>query len=286
LEGFTLQLGDTSPEQEKSADRHAYIAAMSLAEHFSGSVTPLIHARSDDLVCIHQAVRAQAEEALAYSRQLPCQLMNTPWGRVLNQGGAERKWFGAPKSIPQHCHLLDLFETGNYGVHAFLNRELGDIPAASFVAFCPHFEIPAAASYLRLECLGENVNIWSHAIEIRLACEIPPRAVNDGRLPGYSEISSGGTLLRLDQTTAKTLWRYLNLAGDPLVPQCSRHQLGADFFAFYAAGNDVQEPARMILGPGWSSSSAERELKRWLKSGKARLNGIRSRRGFDTGRET
>jgi hypothetical protein len=208
--------------------------------------------------------------------------MSAPWGWTLNQGGAERKWLGAPESTLEHCHLLDLFETGNYGVHALLNQEVADIPAGAFVAFCPHFEIPAAASYLRLECLGGKVNVWSHAIEIRLACEIPPRAVNDGRLPGYSEISSGGTLFRLDQTTAKTLWRYLNLAGDPLVPQCSRHQLGADFFALYAAGNDAQEPARMILGPGWSSSSAERELKRWLKSKTERLKGIRSRRANNT----
>jgi hypothetical protein len=245
----------------------------------------LTECRSDDLVCIHQSVRALAEQALAYTRQPPNQLMNTPWGWVLNQTGTERKWLGAPESIPQHCHLLDILEIGDYGVHALLNREVADIPAGALVAICPHFQIPAAASYLRLEYLGEKVNIWSHAIEIRLACEIPLRAVNDRRLPGYSEISSGGTLLRLDQTTVKTLWRYLNLAGDPLVPQCSRHQLGVDFFAFYAAGNDVQEPARMILGPGWSSSSADRELKRWLKSGKARLKGIRSRRGFDTGRD-
>ena len=241
----------------------------------------LTECRSDDLICTHQSVRALAEQALACSRQEPSKLMNTPWGWVLNQGEAERKWLETPGSIPQHCHLLDLSETGStYGVHALLNREVADIPAAAFVAFCPHFEIPAAASYLRLECLGEKVNIWAHAVEIRIACEIPPRALNDGRLPGYSEISNGGTLIRLDQTTAKTLWRFLNLAGDPLVPQCSRHQLGTDFFAFYAVGSDAQEPARMILGPGWSSSSAERELKRWLKSGKAK--GIRSRKGFNT----
>ena len=230
----------------------------------------LTECRADDLLCIHQSVRALAEQALAYTRQPPNQLMSTPWGWVLNQTEAGRKWLGAPESVRERCHLLDLLEIGDYGVHALLNRAVTDIPAGAFVAICPHFEISAAASYLRLECLGENVNIWSHAIEIRLACEIPLRAINDGRLPGYSEISNGGTLFRLDQTTAKTLWRYLNLAGDPLVPQCSRHQLGADFFALYAAGNDAQEPARMILGPGWSSSSAERELKRWLKSPSAK----------------
>jgi hypothetical protein len=173
-------------------------------------------------------------------------------------------------------------EVGDYGVHALLNRAVADIPAGAFVAFCPHFEIPAAASYMRLECLGEKVNFWAHAVEIRIACEIPPRALNDGRLPGYSEISNGRTLIRLDQTTAKTLGRFINLAGDPLMPQCSRHQLGTDFFAFYAVGSDAQEPARMILGPGWSSSSAERELKRWLKSETARLKGIRSRRANNT----
>jgi hypothetical protein len=196
--------------------------------------------------------------------------MHARWGWILDQSDSVRKWLGDPESITERCHLLNLLETGDYGVHALLNREFADIAAGSFVAICPHFEIPAAASYLRLECLGQKVNVWAHAIEIRSACEIPPRAVNDARLPGYAEISSGATLLRLDHLTAQTLWRYLNLVGDPLAPQCSRHQLGADFFALYAAENHVQEPARMILGPGWSISSAERELKRWLKSIKAR----------------
>jgi hypothetical protein len=243
---------------------------MPLQGYSSDALTPLIPSRAGDLLCITQSVRAVAEQSLAHSRQPPSQLLNAQWGWLLDQTGADRRWLGAPENVVEHCHLLDLLEIGDYGVHALINREVGDIPAGSFVAFCPHFEIPLAAAYLRLKCLGKKVNIWSHAIEIRLACEIPPRAINDGRLPGYAEISSGGALLRLDQTTAKILWRYLNLAGDPLAPQLSRYQLGSDFFALYAAGNDVNEPARMILGPGWSISSAERELKRWLKSGKAR----------------
>jgi hypothetical protein len=175
-----------------------------------------------------------------------------------------------------NCFEFGSFEPGNiylesHGtVHVIINRQVADVPAGAFVAVAPYYEIPTATRHVRLECLGEKVNTWSHAIEIRLACDIPLRAVNDGRLPGYAEISSGGTLLRLDQATAKTLWRYLNLPGDPLAPQCSQHQLGSNFFALHAARNDVQEPARMILGPGWSVSSAERELKRWLKSGEAR----------------
>jgi hypothetical protein len=239
---------------------------MSLTENFAGSATTLIPARSDDLVRIYQSVRELAEQALAHCRQPPAQLMHASWGWVLNQGKSERKWLGGAENIPERCHLLNLFETGNYGVHALLNREVADIPAGTFVAFCPHFEIPLAASYLRLESLGLKINIWSHAIEIRSACEIPLRAINDARLPGYAEISNGGTLLRLDHTTAKTVWKYLNLGGDPLAPQCSQHQLGSGFYALYAVGNNAAEPARMILGPDWSISSARRELKRWLKS--------------------
>jgi hypothetical protein len=237
---------------------------MILEEVCSGSVrTPQ---RPADLIHIHQAVQAAAQKGLAHTRQWPERLIDTGWGWVLQQAAAERKWLGPPDSITQHCHLVDVVEAdADFGVQIVLNRQVADIAAGAFAAVCPYFEVPAAAKYIRIDCLGEKVNVWSHAAEIRRACDIPERAVNDSRLPSSAEIS-GGTLLRLDAASAKTLCQYLNLPGDSLWPQFTLHELGANFYALYAVKDDTREPARMILSAGCTRSIAERELKRWLKS--------------------
>jgi hypothetical protein len=229
--------------------------------------TRTIRSRNDDLIYVRQAVQAAAQKGLVYTRQPPEQLIDTGWGWVLDQAGAARKWFGPPDSARVHCHLVDLIEADpDFGVFVLVNREVGNIPVGAFAAVCPYYEIPAAARHLRLECLGETVNRWAHVPLISAACGIEPRPLNDEHLPAFAETANGGTLFRLDQAGAKTVWQYLALPGDPLAQQLSLHQLGVDFHVLYAARNDALEPARLIACSDWAIPSAERELKRWLKS--------------------
>ncbi len=228
---------------------------------------PLGPLREADLINTWQALRAQAERILGYT-QLPAdRIAATAFGLVISQAGAARKW--KPAALLKHCHLLEVSELDDFGIHALLNQSVDNVPAGDFIALCPAYQLSAAAKCLRVDYLGQHLSRYTapeiHATIASATLKIPERPANDNRLPGISEIRYG-TLFRFDADSAKAAVGYFNLpvtldGSEPIVVE-----LGAESCLVLACGSLSTEPLRLIITRQLFVPSATKELLRWLKS--------------------
>jgi hypothetical protein len=227
---------------------------------------PLGPFREADLVNTWQALRAQGERILGYT-QLPAdRITATAFGVVINQAGATRKWKPADRPL-KHCHLLEVSELDDFGIHALLNQAVGKVAAGDFIALCPAYQLSAAAKCLRVDYLGRHFHLYTapeiHATIASAALKIPERPANDNRLPGISEIRCG-TLFRFDADTAKAAESYFNLPMDGTEPGVV--ELGAESCLVLAHKALSAEPLRLIITRQLFVPSATKELLRWLRS--------------------
>jgi hypothetical protein len=229
---------------------------------------PLGPRRDSDLRYTWRAVSAHGEKILAHTRLLANRSQATEWGVLINQSGARRKWARSGGGTLQHCHLLDLIELDEFGVHALTNHEVRDLPANDLVALCPWFAVATAATCLRVRYVGSHLHPCTapevHAELATSALKLPERPANDNRLPGYSKTSSGA-LFRCDAETARNAQAYFNLPASPLDAEPSITELGADSCLAQASAEGTTEPLRLILTSQLSVGSAIKELTRWQR---------------------
>src|SRR5438132_12963548 len=112
---------------------------------------PLGPFRETDLVNTWQALRAQAERILGYTQLAADRIAATAFGLVISQVGAARKW--KPAGLLKHCHLVEISELDDFGIHALLNQSVDNVEAGDFIALCPAYQLSAAAKCLRVDYL-------------------------------------------------------------------------------------------------------------------------------------
>src|SRR5689334_19475999 len=110
------------------------------------TTTSLGPRREADLINIWGAVQAHGERVLGFAHLPADRLIATPFGLGVDQSGATQKW--APSGPRKAGHLVDTVVLDDFGVHALINQEVGNLEAGIFVAICPAHHLPAAAQYL------------------------------------------------------------------------------------------------------------------------------------------
>jgi hypothetical protein len=228
--------------------------------------------REEDLTNTWQAVRAHGERILGYTRLPAARIVATAHGLVLNQSGAGRKW--CPSGPLESCHLLDVNVSDDYIVHTLISHQVANVPAGDYIAICPGYNLAAAAQYLRVECLGRHLHLYTapqiHATITAAALKIPKRPANDNRLPGVSEIPSG-TLFKFDADSSIAATDYFNL---PASLDCTEPvviELGAESCLVLARAPGSTESMRIIIARELFVPTATKELLRWLKSNRKEI---------------
>jgi hypothetical protein len=226
---------------------------------------PLGKFRESDLVNTWEALRAHGERILGHT-QLPADcIVATPFGLVIDQTGASRKW--QPSDPGKGCHLFNLVELPDYGIHALINHQVGTLPAGNFIALSTGYHLSAAAEYLRTELIGPNLSVYTapriHTEIATGALGIPSRPSNDLRLPSASELRYAPGLLRLDRGSALDATNHFNLPPLP-VAEPVIVQLGARTILAIAR-SESEETLRGIICETFYESTARRDLLRWLK---------------------
>jgi hypothetical protein len=233
---------------------------------------PLGPFREADLINTWQALRAHGERILGYTRLPADRITATAFGLVISQADAARKW--KPAGPLKHCHLLEVSELDDFGIHALLNHSVHNVEAGDFIALCPAYQLSAAAKCLLVDYLGRHLHPYTapeiHATIAGAALKIPERPANDNRLPGVSEIRCG-TLFRFDADSGKAAECYFNLpasldGSEPIVVE-----LGAESCLVLAHGSLSAEPLRLIITRQLFVPSATKELLRWLKSNRKEI---------------
>ena len=111
--------------------------------------------------------------------------------------------------------------------------------------------------------MADRIN--GHLREINTALQIPERAPNDQRLPGYSLIRHGA-LLRCDGPAAEAAGSYFCLDEITTPTEPTKIRLGAECHLVYAYATDPAEPLRAIIADSdWAIHMAEKKLQRWLQ---------------------
>jgi hypothetical protein len=237
------------------------------------TISPLGPRRDVDLEYSRASLLSRAEKILAWSRQRAAASIITDWGILIDQSSASRKWPETINGPIQRCHLLNLIELDEFGTHALVSHQIRQLPEKTWVALCPWFQVPNAATALRIRT-ASHLNPYTaadlHASLSTSALNLPERPANDNRIPACCKVRCG-TLLRFDPDTAKKAETYFNLPESFTCSEPAIIELGVDSCLVRANAENGIEPLRLILCRQLFVDTATKELARWLKSlGRAR----------------
>jgi hypothetical protein len=173
---------------------------------------PIGPLRESDLIHTWNALRAHGERILGFTQLSADRVTSTSFGLVIDQSGSARKW--TPSGPRIACHLLDLVELEEFGIHALLNQQIDTVAAGNFIALCPAYRLSEAAQHLRVQHIGPRLYIYTaatrHAEIAAAALQIPTRPANDNRLPSVVELRYARQF-QFDLTSAEVATQHFNL---------------------------------------------------------------------------